>query len=219
MTLCTDTMRRRWHNRSSRFPNTCLIVIGLFAISSCLPAHMVIDTEYQPAQIFTPIVPPPERLSLFLEPIRGFDELEWYRTNLHSWSLDKRPSLLVREALEGELPAMGIDVKDTDEDVKGRLKVSVRWFGPYGNSPVSAAVILAVSLYGPGHVSPTWHGKVEGGVLPKVVPIGKRNINKEINRAMNEALSKAVARLRWNAEFCQAIRFLSLYERDQGGSG
>lgn len=186
-----------------------IVIAWLVLLPGCFPGKMVIDLEYRPERSSTPILSPGEILPLCLETVKGSDSVEWYKTGKYTWWLDRGPTHIVREALERELPLMGIELKGTCEDVKGRLRVSVRWFGPYGNSPVSAAVILAITLFDVDKEGPIWHGKIEGGVLPAPMPVGKKKIERAISKAINQALLKVVSRLRWNGEFCQAVRLLA----------
>ncbi|MBW1998116.1 MAG: hypothetical protein JRJ29_09160 [Deltaproteobacteria bacterium] len=187
----------------------CIVTAWLVLFPGCLPSKMVINWQYRPETYPTPILPPGEILTLCIEAVGGVDGFEWIKTDKYSWRLDRRPAHIVREVLERDLPLMAIEVKGTCEDVRGRLRVSVRWFGPYGNSPVSAAVILAMTLFEANGDIPVWHGKIEGGVLPAPMPFGKRNIERAISKAINQALSKVMSRLRWNGEFCQAVRLLA----------
>ena len=184
-------------------------LILFFILSGCSPSNVILRTKYRPGKIIDPILPFPERITLFLEPVTGMDESLWYTIRDYSWTLEKSPSILVRDAFEMELPFWGIELSNNSKKAKGRLKVSIRWFGPYGNTPIAAAVILSVTLYRGDEDEQLWHGKVEGGVKPRPFPAGTDNINTAIEGVIYEALSKAMAKLRWNGEFYQAIGLIS----------
>lgn len=191
-------------------------VFMVLSIFGCSPVNIILDTEQGTIkrQDPSPILPYHKRITVFLEPITGMDESLWFKLVNYSWQLGKSPSILVKDAFEREFPFWGIAISEDIKKADARMKIAIRWFGPYGNSPNSAAVILAVTLYKGNLPVPIWHGKVEGGVLPRPFPMGAYNIKETIEQAIQEALSEALSKLRWNGEFCQAIKTITKIYND-----
>ena len=196
-------------NALSNLHKTVHICLMLFIIWGCSPANTILNKKQHLNNNFNPILSDPKGITLFLEPIAGMDEYQWYKLKNYSWILNRSPLALVRDALEKEFPLWGIWLSEDAKEADGRINVTIRWFAPYGINPVSAAVILAVTLYGNEGENPLWHGKVEGGVLPQPMPTGIDNVKIAIINVIAAALSEAITNLRWNGEFSQTLRFLS----------
>lgn len=186
-----------------------IVYLSFFILTGCSSTNSILNSKYRPEKNIDPILHSSQKITLSLDPVTGMDDYQWYKLGSFSWTLAKKPTVLVRDMLEREFPFWGLELSDDLKRAKGILEVSVRWFGPYGNSPVSAAVILGVTLFANNKAEPVWHGKIEGGVLPQPLPVGADNVRISIEEAIEEALSEAVYNLRWNGEFCQAIRLLS----------
>lgn len=143
--------------------------------------------------------------AVLLVRVRGNRDRVWYRVGEHTWSLEKEPVDIVREALEAELRAIGVHVTDDPGRASGLLDTEIRWFAPYGHSYLTAAVILSLALYPNGSANPIWRGRLQGGEYTRPPVFRWGGCNPLIEEMANRALGKAVEQLRWKAELAQAI--------------
>ena len=180
----------------------------VFIIYGCTSANITLDVKHGAGKENRTALPYQKTLTVFFEPVTGMDESVWFKKGKFSSKLGKSPSVYVKDAFKKELPFWGINITEDLKKADGIIKVDIRWFGPYGNSPNSAAVILAVSLFEKNTKKTLWHGKVEGGVLPEPLPAGQKKIRITIEDTIDEALSEAMTNLRWSGEFNQAIAIL-----------
>jgi len=129
----------------------------------------------------------------------------WYTSGFHSWILEQEPTEIVLKAVEEELKLMGIDVTADPSQANPRLEIELRWFGPYGHSPLTAAVIIAFALYPAQSNNPVWRGKVQAGeyLNPAMVDVGEDAAI--IGRIISKVLSDALMQLSWKPDFLDAI--------------
>ena len=129
----------------------------------------------------------------------------WYANGFHSWVLERDPSAMVLQALEEELKLMGIGVtEDPSQDVP-RLEIELRWFGPYGHSPLTAAVIIALALYPIQSHQPIWRGKLQAGEQSAQQMVHAGDEAALMGAIISTALSDALAQLRWKPGFLEAV--------------
>lgn len=191
-----------------KFSIICIFT-SLVVLWGCAPSIILLHITPQPLKNVRPLISSDNKITLFLEPVIGGNDPQWYELGKYSWSLEKKPSILIRETLYKEFPPMGIFLSESPQNTDGSLRILVRWFGPYGSSPISAGVILAVELRKKDQEGVLWRGKFEGGVVPKALTPVTINNKELIEEAIAEALTEAITRLVQDAEFYQAISLLA----------
>lgn len=194
-----------------------IVVILLVLISSwgCgTTCHLSI--RYAPGEAPLFILPEDRTLKLFLE-TRGNGSRQWYRMGDCSWVLGCSPSTVVNEAVSTELRRMGITLTGDENKADGRLEVKIRWFGPYGYNPSSAAVILSVSLYKSGSPEPLWHDKLEAGVFSRESAKTLRERGELMEKSASDALARVIRQLSWRPGFVRSISSISRPSRPEGG--
>lgn len=192
-------------------PGLLLIVVVLFYIYGCTTSN-VVSIRYEPHGKPSFAIPPNRKLNLCLGPIQVLDSGLWYRIGDHSWGLEKPRTLIVHDALAEELRRMHITISKNPfegQNQQGRIEVEIRWFGPYGCYPLSAAVILSLSLYPKDASEPSWRGKFQAGAFYRAAFLTAYAKKVLMQKAGSEALSKAVRQLSWNWDFVRAIEALS----------
>jgi hypothetical protein len=173
----------------------------------------VISIHYEPHGKPSFTIPPDKSLNLQLGPIRGMDSGIWYRIANHSWTLEKPRELIVYDALAEELRRMHITVAENPlhgKSQQGRIEVEIRWFEPYGCYPLSAAVILSLSLYQKNAQEPSWRGKFQAGTFYRAAFLTDYLKKVLMQKAASEALYKTVRQLSWNWDFIRAIDALAI---------
>ncbi len=169
-----------------------------------------LSVEYNPSGRPSFIFPLEQKVSLFLEPVKGNDSLVWYRDGRETWLLNTLPSSLIYEAVSRELNRMGITVIKNSDTSLGRIEIENRWFGPYGNTQFSAALILSMSLYSRGSYSPCWRGRFEGGAFSREAVYTDLDRIFLMEKVASKALTDSVRQLGWDHDFIRLIQALSL---------
>jgi len=193
----------------------CLQILLFSVLLICLwgcSTSDVVSVRYEPRGKPSYTIPADRNLNLSLGPIRGLDSRLWYRIGDHSWILEKPPQLTVYDALAEELRRMRITVSKNPLQGKsrqGRIEVDIRWFGPYGCYPLSAAVILSLSLYPKDAHEPSWRGKFQAGTFCRAAFLTAYLKKVLMQKAATEALYKAVRQLSWNWDFIRALEALA----------
>ena len=208
-------MRNHHRNWGILFALILLLCLWACAASNTVSVH------YEPHGKPSFAIPPDRKLNLCLGPIRVLDSGLWYRIGDHSWGLEKPRTLIVHNALAEELRRMHITISKNPfegQNQQGRIEVEIRWFGPYGCYPLSAAVILSLSLYPKDASEPSWRGKFQAGAFYRAAFLTAYAKKVLMQKAGSEALSKAVRQLSWNWDFVRAIEALAR-DNDFGGTG
>jgi hypothetical protein len=188
-----------------------LMILGF----GCATEH-VISAKYKPNKDRTSFDFEKNGLTLFLLPAPETVGTLWYRAEGHSWYLSDDPKAIVHEALVQELETMGIRNTEDPREAQGRLEFQIRWFGPYGHSPFSAAVILSMALYSVDDRVPLWRGKIEAGEsVPQPAWFVGGNTH-PIEQVLLRVLSNAMRQLRWKPGFQQGLKILAEKRIDQG---
>jgi len=178
------------------------------------PYHLSIDYVPTAPPSFT--LPGDRQLSLSVETTGG-DSGPWYRMGACSWVPGRAPSAVVKEAVSIELKRMGISISGNPGRADGRIKVKIRWFGPYGYNPSSTGLILSVSLYKKGSTDPLWHDKLEAGSFPAKTAKTMRGQGELMEKSASDALARVVRQLSWRPGFVRSISRLSRPVRPRGG--
>lgn len=192
-----------------------LEILFFFVLLLCLwgcATTDVVSISYEPRGKPSFTIPADRSLNLCLGPIRGLDSGLWYRIGKHSWVLEKPREIIVYDALAEELRRMHITVSKNPLQAKsrqGRIEVEIRWFGPYGCYPLSAAVILSLSLYPKDAHEPAWRGKFQAGTFYRAAFLTAYLKKVLMQKAASEALYKAVRQLSWNWDFIRAMEALA----------
>ena len=181
----------------------------VFFLAGCASTS-TLSVEYKPLGRPLFVLPPEKKVSLTLAPVRGVDSDLWYRIKGHTWLLNTRPAVLIYGAISSELERMGITIKNNTDRALGRIEIENRWFGPYGNTPFSAAVILSLAFYPRGASSPSWRGRLEGGAFGRESVRTDEDRDIVMERVASEALTNAVRKLGWDRGFIRVIQDLSL---------
>ena len=185
-----------------------ILFITLAIIIGCSSTSSIIRFEYKPLDNIQLFPPSNKRLSLFIEPFSDGDNLIWYQLDNRIWTLEKKPSLYIYEALEKELSRMGLKITKDASVYDLRLSVKLRWFGPYGHNPTSAAIVLAMELFDHRETGPIWQGKIQGGVTPSFTISDSVNTLDSIEKNLTKAFSKTISNLVWNPGFYNTITHL-----------
>jgi len=173
----------------------------------------IVSIRYEPSGEPSFTLPPDKRLNLCLGPINGLDSGLWYRIGDDLWVLEKSRESIVYEALAEELRRMHINVCENaphGNGRQGRIEVEIRWFGPYGCYPLSAAVILSLALYPKDAAEPCWCGKFQGGTFYNTAFLTDYLKKVLMQKAASEALYKTVRQLSWNWDFVRALNSLAV---------
>jgi len=203
-----------------RYPEILFFLVLLLCLWGCATTN-VVSIRYEPRGKPSFTIPTDRSLNLCLGPIRSLDSGLWYRIGEHSWVLEKPRKLIVYDALAEELRRMQITVSKNplqEKSKQGRIEVEIRWFGPYGCYPLSAAVILSLSLYPKDAHEPTWRGKFQAGAFYRAAFLTAYLKKVLMQKAASEALYKAVRQLSWNWDFIRAIEDLAT-DNDSKGAG
>jgi hypothetical protein len=182
-------------------------------------ATSLLSIHYEPDGPPSFTIPPEMELTIFLGPIKGNDSRLWYRMGEYEWFLERPPALTVYDAVAEELGRMGITVTKNLSEGQGNLAIEVRWFGPYGYNPSSAAVILSLSLYRKGALKPLWRDKFEGGAFPQTPAWTIWEKSSHAEETASDALGKAVKQLGWRAGFQTAVSSLLRNAGSMGTDG
>ena len=129
----------------------------------------------------------------------------WYQGRFDAWVLEEEPMVMVMKAIEAELKSMGYAVTREGPKTPPRLEIELRWFGPYGHSPLTAAVIMAFALYPAESNEPVWRGKVQAGEYVNQEMVDPENEAAVIGEIISKALYDALTQLKWKPDFLQAI--------------
>jgi hypothetical protein len=195
-----------------RYPEILFFLVLLLCLWGCATSN-VVSIRYEPHGKPSFTIPSDKSVNLCLGPIRGLDSGLWYRIGDHSWALEKPRELIVYDALAEELRRMQIKVSKNllhGKSQQGRIEVEIRWFEPYGCYPLSAAVILSLSLYPKDSHEPTWRGKFQAGAFYRASILTAYLKKVLMQKAASEALYKAVRQLSWNWNFIRAIEALAV---------
>ncbi len=183
----------------------CLVIL-LLLFSACTGSRWIVTTEPPSPQWTSPVLS--QTVTIFLPTPEGCRDRSWYGVKGRQWTLKEEPTTLVREALAVELEAMGAVVKDTCHGCSGRLHAEVRWFAPDGGYPLSAGLIVSLSLYRAEGKTPIWRGKIHGGCSLAGDPLLASDIPGLMGEAISEALKDAAKELRWRPGFLDALNAL-----------
>jgi len=192
----------------------CLLFISALALLFCIlsgcSSSRALSVKYKPLGRPSFVFPLEQKVVLSLGPVKGDDSQVWYRSKRHTWLLDTVPSTLIYSAISSELKRMGITIKNNTDRALGRIEIENRWFGPYGNTPFSAAVILSLAFYPRGASSPSWRCRLEGGAFGRESVLTDEDRDIVMERVASEALTNAVRKLGWDQGFIRVIQDLSL---------
>jgi hypothetical protein len=182
-------------------------LLFFFAVSSaCAPAnHPITVKPYVAAEKTAIFHSSGDPFVLFVPPVKGTRERLWYSVRDKQWFLNREPPALIREALVVELQSMKFVLTDELEGADARLDAEITWFSPDGGKPLSAGVIISLSLYEPGAAQPLWRGRLQGGCTLDSMPLLESAIPERMGHALSEAIEKAVRKLRWDPTFPEAI--------------
>jgi hypothetical protein len=175
--------------------------------SCCITGTM--NVRYEPQGMPRGTVSDAPLPVLYLAPVQGDESRLWYRSGNAVWTLGEPPTLIVHKALAQELGRMGVMLTDRPGHGRGRLETDIRWFGPFGNSCSTAAVILSLALYPKDAAEPIWRGRMEGGARFQASAGIMARLGAPAEKAASDALGKAIRQLEWNVDFRRALTSLS----------
>jgi hypothetical protein len=180
----------------------CLLVFIL--VQGCAAEH-VVSVRSSPTPGKQGVFHLSQNGMLYIQAVSESYGTLWYTSGFHSWILEQEPTEMVLKAVEEELKLMGICVTAEPFQAIPRLEIELRWFGPYGHSPLTAAIIIAFALYPAQSNNPVWRGKVQAGeyLNPAMVDVGEDAAF--IGRIISKVLSDALMQLRWKPDFLDAI--------------
>jgi hypothetical protein len=179
-------------------------LLAFLFVQGCAAEH-VISVRPSPMEGNRVLLLPPQKGMLLVQAVGERQGTLWYKTAFRSWVLERDPAAIVLQAVEEELKLMGISVTADPSQAGPRLEIELRWFGPYGHSPLTAAVIVAFALYSADSGRPVWRGRVQAGEALYRERVGTEDEDAVIGKVISKVLSDALMQLRWKPDFLEAI--------------
>ena len=193
------------------FEMCCLILVTLF-LAGC-SSRVPIGVVYPELENVSWSYSSKNRIRLYLELPPYYGDHTWYETNHRVWILERTPREVVFGLLKGGLSILEIELCKDAALADARLNVDIRWFGPYGCSPNSAAIMLSMTLFDQNGEEVLWRGKAQGGVSPGMGEGNMFFVSEDIEKNLTAAIAKTIDSLVWNSSFHKAIMNLSRVKR------